>query len=83
MSRRYRRRTFAEVTAQATVAERAQVAEFGRWQIVAVTNLVAAGKIDAESGSLLSARLAAFVEQIEQGLHVSAFTPMPEVARGN
>lgn len=70
-ARRYRRRTFAEVTAAASAAERAQVAQFGRWQIAAVTNLIAAGKVDAESGSLLCARLAAFVEQVEQGLHIS------------
>jgi hypothetical protein len=69
-TRRYRRRTFAEVTAQARSAERAQVAEFGRWQIAAVTALIAAGKVDAESGSLLSTRLEAFVEQVEQGLHI-------------
>ncbi|GLV21974.1 hypothetical protein TomMM35A_18270 [Sphingobium sp. TomMM35A] len=72
MSRRYRRRTFAEVSAQARSAERAQVAQFGRWQIAAVANLVAAGKVDAESASLLSVRLEAFVEQVEQGLHIVA-----------
>ncbi|UZW54035.1 hypothetical protein NUH86_10860 [Sphingobium sp. JS3065] len=75
MTRRYRRRTFAEVTAQARTAERAQVAEFGRWQIAAVTNLIAAGTVDAESGSLLRARLAAFVEQVEQGLHLTGSEP--------
>lgn len=74
MTRRYRRRTFAEVTAQARAAERAQVADFGRWQIAAVTNLIASGKVDADSGSLLSARLEAFVEQVEQGLHLSQDT---------
>lgn len=71
MKRRYRRRTFAEVTAQARAEERAQVAQFGRWQIAAVANLVAAGKVDAGSASLLSVRLAAFVEQVEQGLHLN------------
>lgn len=80
-ARRYRRRTFAEVTAQATTAERARIADFGRWHIAAVTNLIAAGKVDAESGSLLSVRLAAFVEQVEQGLHIR--TDTGEVARGN
>ena len=75
MTRRYRRRTFAEVTAQACAAERAQVAQFGRWQIAAVTNLIAAGNVDAESGTLLRVRLEAFVEQVEQGLHLSTNTP--------
>lgn len=75
MSRRYRRRTFAEVTAQARADERAQVAQFGRWQIAAVANLIAAGRVDAESGSLLSSRLESFVEQVEQGLHLSTNTP--------
>ncbi|QPI73910.1 hypothetical protein [Sphingobium sp. Cam5-1] len=77
MSRRYRRRTFAEVTAQARAAERAQVAQFGRWQIAAVSNLVAEGKVDAESATLLSIRLDAFVEQVEQGLHLSDPQPAP------
>jgi len=77
MTRRYRRRTFAEVTAQARAAERAQVAEFGRWQIAAVTNLIAAGTVDAESGTLLRVRLEAFVEQVEQGLHLSDPHPAP------
>lgn len=75
MMRRYRRRTFAEVSAQARAAERAQVAQFGRWQIAAVANLVAEGKVDAESATLLSIRLEAFVEQVEQGLHLSTNTP--------
>ena len=69
-SRRYRRRTFAEVTAAARIAEREQVAEFGKWQIAAVSNLIAAGKVDHESGALLRMRLTAFVEQVEQGLHL-------------
>jgi hypothetical protein len=72
MTRRYRRRTFAEVAAQARIDERRQVADFGRWQITAVTNLIAVGKLDAESGTLLGVRLATFVEQIEQGLHVDS-----------
>ncbi|WP_188064685.1 hypothetical protein [Sphingobium sp. KCTC 72723] len=71
MTRRYRRRTFAEVSAQARNDERGQVADFGRCQIAAVTNLIAAGKVDAEGGTLLCTRLGTFVEQIEQGLHTA------------
>ena len=70
--KRYRRRTFAEVAAAARVVEREQIAQFGRWHIAAVTNMIATGKVDAESGSLLTARIESFLEQIEQGLHVAA-----------
>jgi hypothetical protein len=66
---RYRRRTFAEVTAQAVAAERARIAAFGREHAAGVTNMIATGRVDAESGSLLTVRVQAFVEQVEQGLH--------------
>tara|TARA_R110000868_G_scaffold245089_2_gene501591 strand:- start:2771 stop:2974 length:204 start_codon:yes stop_codon:yes gene_type:complete len=63
------RPTHAQLRAQGAAAERARVLGFFDAQQRNVTALIGAGRIDAESGSLLQTRLQTIAGQIAEDLH--------------
>lgn len=64
------RRTFAQVKADAVAAERAAAQAYAETYIVEVRGQIEKGRISAVEGDMLSRRIRAFAEGLEQGLHV-------------
>lgn len=65
------RRTHAQVAADAVARDRADAVAYARRHVAGIDALIANGRVGAEAAALLQARLNAFIEMIEQGLHVS------------
>lgn len=65
-----KRRTFSDVAASATLAERNAVTAYIGSKCVEVEALMARGTVDEESGVLLVTRLRAVATDIEAAFHV-------------
>lgn len=63
------RSTRASLRAEGRMAERADTLAAIATMRAALPGMIAAGKLDAEGGSLLDRRLATLAEQIDQRLH--------------